>query len=322
MNDNSLTLALTEYEEKTINDIHAAAAAREALRWTQELDPASFQQFILQLAHISGRVFDWQEPVRKAGEDDRSYNLRIEASFMQLTGTTLANLIANSKGWIGVWAGLVLDHGLTLLPEFNADDNTADLALPLDNWFNYCNLRRHLSPDAYSRLRGYLLEVHPYLRMHSNRMDEIVKPLLLDEDAGFGVAKKVRTAIDAVRIARKKNEGRVPRELSQKLAESFEKGGKNPDELEAEMAEMGYTPRWVEKKHAPVQVGSWLYGSEETKDKRIEYLVVADSPDAIAFMESTFGRAPFVMHSDMGGDSDSRRRKYKDQLDQDQGKQD
>ncbi len=323
MNDsNILTLALTKIEQDTIKDIATAASAREALRWTQELDSSSFQKFILQLSRTAGQVYDWQTPARKAGEDDRSYNIRLEANFMELSGSTLSNLIGNCKSWVGVWAGIVLDKGLTLIPEFNADDKTSDLARPLDNWFDRCGLKRYLSPDAYSRMRSYLLEVHPHLRLYSDKLDAIVKPLLVDEDAGFGIAYKIRIAVDAVRRDHENHGGKkvgISHDLGVALAESFEQGGKYPGKLAEKVFELGCAPEWAKKHHTPVQVGSWLLGSDETGDKRIEYLIVANSPDAITFLESTFGRAPFVLRSDMGGDSDSRRRKYKGELDQDQG---
>ncbi len=323
MSNNSFALALTEFEQKAMDDIRLGAAAREALRFTQELDSDSFQQFILQLAHIAGTVYEWKTPARKAQEDDKSYNVRIEADFMQLTGFTLANLITNSKGWIGVWAGMVLDRGLMLIPEFNADTDAKDLAVLLDNWFEHCDLKRHLTPDAYSRLRGYLLEVHPHLKLFSKNIDKIVKPMLLDDDAGFGVAAKIRMAVDAVREAHKLNRGSsaIPRELGQVLATSFEKGGKHPDELRAEIGKLGFLPKWEARKQKPVQVGSWLLGSEETGDKRIEYLIIADSPEAITFLESMLGREPFVLRSDLGGDSDRKRREYKLQLGHDQSRE-
>lgn len=315
---NILTQALTKIKQDATNDVEAASSAREAFRWTQELDSDSFHKFIVQLSGAAGQIYDWPTPARKAGEDDRSYNVRVEASFMELSGNTLSNLLANCKSWIAIWAGIVLDKGLVLIPEWIESMSYLNVKTPLDHWFQRCDLFRYMSPSTYSRIRSYLLDVHPVLRLYSDKLDDIVKPLLVDEDKGWGMSDKIRQAVDAVHNENKKHRG-VSKELAMTLVSSFEEGPKNPEKLRTELLRMGYAPEWSKKYHAPVQVGSWLLGSDETGDKRIEYLVVADNPTAIALLESMFSRDPFVMRQDLGGDSDSRRRSYKDELDQDKG---
>ena len=295
-------------------------------RFTQELDPQSFGWLIMSLAHKAGYHYDWHMPQPESGEtrDSPNYVKRVESSFLELTGITLSNVLANAKSWIGVWATMILDHGVTLVPEWTRDDELGasgrrrdrSRVEALDLWFRHTRIADHLDKSALSRLKAFLLEVLPQLRLASPKIDQKVLPMLVNDDTGFGIPKVIRVSVDAIREARKKNEGHVPRELITTLVTSFENDGRDPAVLEATVAEMGYMPKWVNRKYQTIMVGAYLHGSNEQGDKGIDYLVEARGDESIEFCESTFGRAPYMLRHDLGGDSDERRNTYKEGGDQ------
>lgn len=281
-------------------------------KFTQQLDTKSFGEFIVSLAHKAGCYFNWHIPQPREDEtsNSTSYIKRVEANFLELTGITLSNLMANSKSWIGVWAAMILDHGVTLIPEWT-HDGTTNRAEQLENWFKQTNIADHVHKSTLSRIKKFLVEVLPQLRMENPNIDYQVIPMLVNDDTGFGVSATIRNAIDALKVAHVKNNGRLPHNVVVRIVKSIESGGKNPAELKQDLLAMGYVPAWVEKKYRPIDVGSYILGSNETGDKGIDYLVQARGDDAIEFCESTFNRAPFHAHFDLGGDADERRRQYK-----------
>lgn len=296
-------------------------APERVWRWARDFDPVSFEHFILALAHKSGEVYGWTPPEHRDDETTEEYAKRVEASFMQLTGQTLAALILSARGYTALWAKHVLERGLTLLPDFLVDDTSRSLDTPLREWFEECHVADAIGRSAMYRVIGYLTKVVPLLRRYGE-VDECAIALLVDDQRGIGFPAKARIALDTVQAALYRK-GKVPEDIGKVIANHLSTGDRDPDAMERELSDLGYRSSRREHPHAAGQpnerrkvvipFGVYMCirsdGSEGT-----DFLIRTNSKEDADFTEDYLAKGPFVASFDLGQNADQARRSYLETL--------
>ena len=283
-------------------------APERVFRFCHENDPRSFAWFITALARKNGELFDdWAPPMRDSKDSDDSYQKKVEASFMELTGKTLANVISSGRSYAGLWAAAIISRGLTLVPEFLADDQAHDLSLPLRHWFQECQLDAVLGPDVISRITSFLLEVVPQIRRYAQVDDNIVA-LLVDEQEGFVFPRKARYALEAIKIAKRKL-GTVPSDLARVIAKAITDEKVTFREMGEQVEALGFAPKLADSVKFSIPAAAFLI-NRDNDQPGVDYLIRATGDAEINFMEKYLDRGPFVLRQDLGSEADAARKEY------------